>query len=568
MFAFVGEGDFPINQAVQFGDEVETSDKKGGELRVFFALQGAEEVIEVGHYLRTAGEKATVGVEGGGLFIKVTGADIGVAGYFFTVQSAAADKGYFGVYFQTGYAVYYFNAVEQFGGVTVLTEPTTEKNYHPERTEPMKIYEDIILPDLEFAAKWLPIGNDATTTTPTRKAAIGFLAKAYLQTIEYDTSKKYATKALEYAKMLIDDAEAGGAKYNTHLYASYVDVFKESNNYENKEALWKHRWFSGNGSHGSSSGNYRLNRNDEYFLCNVFNFGAITDTQEFRLAWEGGPNGLFMPTQHLLSLYVQEDGTLDPRFHESFTTEWKANTAYTWDKGTVNRFDRESNVEGKKIEVGQLAIKFIMPQDENYAEESAKKLEKDYLVVDYKDVYDDAKKNVKMNYSYSNPSEGYTSDGKSENLFNFFYPSLNKHNSSNYYVANASKKRNGNLNATFIMRTAEMYLIAAEADIYVNGGSNALKYINKIRTRAGANPLVGVPTINTVLDERARELCGEYARFYDLKRTGMLKDNSYLEEHHPDLAQFFKPEYALRPISTNFTSTLEGGGGYYQNPGY
>ena len=91
MFAFVGEGDFPINQAVQFGDEVETGDKKGGELRVFFALQGAEEVIEVGHYLRTAGEKATVGVEGGGLFIKVTGADIGVAGYFFTVQSAAAD---------------------------------------------------------------------------------------------------------------------------------------------------------------------------------------------------------------------------------------------------------------------------------------------------------------------------------------------------------------------------------------------------------------------------------------------------------------------------------------------
>lgn len=82
MFAFVGEGDFPINQAVQFGDEVETGDKKGGELRVFFALQGAEEVIEVGHYLRTAGEKATVGVEGGGLFIKVTGADIGVAGYF------------------------------------------------------------------------------------------------------------------------------------------------------------------------------------------------------------------------------------------------------------------------------------------------------------------------------------------------------------------------------------------------------------------------------------------------------------------------------------------------------
>lgn len=38
-------------------------------------------------------------------------------------------------------AVYYFNAVEQFGGVTVLTEPTTEKNLSSGATEPMKIYE-------------------------------------------------------------------------------------------------------------------------------------------------------------------------------------------------------------------------------------------------------------------------------------------------------------------------------------------------------------------------------------------------------------------------------------------
>lgn len=465
-------------------------------------------------------------------------------------------------------AVYYFNAVEQFGGITVITEPVYDKNYHPERTDVMKIYEDIILPDLEFAAEWLPIGDDATTTTPPRKAAIGFLAKAYLQTIEYDASKKYAPKALEYAKILIDDAEAGGAKYNTHLYASYADVFKESNNYQNKEALWKHRWYAGGDVHGSSSGNYRLNRNDEYFLCNVFNFGAITDTQAFRLSWEGGPNGLFMPTQHLLSLYVQEDGTLDPRFHESFTTEWKANTAYKWDSGTVNKYDRENSVVGKEIQVGDLAIKFIMPQDEDYVTEKANKLKSNYLIVDYKDIYNDVAKNINMTYSYVNPSEGYTSDGKSENLFKFFYPSLNKHNSSNYFVANESKKRNGNLNATFIMRTAEMYLIAAEADIYVNGGSSAMKYINKIRTRAGAKPLSGTATVNMVLDERARELCGEYSRFYDLKRTGLLKDNSYLQETHPDLAKYFRPEYALRPISTNFTSTLEGGGNYYQNPGY
>lgn len=465
-------------------------------------------------------------------------------------------------------AVYYFNAVEQFGGVTHLTEPTTDKNYRPERTDPMKIYEEIILPDLEFAVKWLPVGNHATTSTPTKKAAIGFLAKAYLQTIEYDASKKYASKALEYAKMLVDDAEAGGAKYNAQMYPTYAEVFKESNNYENKEALWKHRWYAGKDGHGSSSGNYRLNRNDEYFLCKVFNFGAITDTQEFRLSWGGGPIGQFMPTQHLLSLYVQQDGTLDPRFHESFSTEWKANTDYKWDEATTKKYDRENSVLGKELKAGDLAIKFIMPQDADYAKESADKLKQNYLVVDYKDIYNDASKNINSTYAYKNPSKGYTSDGKSENLFNYFYPSLNKHNSSNYYVADAGKKRNGNLNATFIMRTAEVYLIAAEADIYVNGGASALQYINKVRTRAGAKPLSGTPDVRMVLDEKARELCGEYCRFYDLKRTGLLKDNNYLKATHPDLGGFFRSEYALRPIPTTFTQTLEGGGSYYQNPGY
>ena len=173
-----------------------------------------------------------------------------------------------------------------------------------------------------------------------------------------------------------------------------------------------------------------------------------------------------------------------------------------------------------------------------------------------------------MTYSYQNPTGSYTSNGTSENLFSSFYPSLSKHNSSKYYVADAAKKRNGNLDATFIMRTAEVYLIAAEADIYVNGGSSALKYVNKIRQRAGAKLLTGTPTIRTILDESGRELCGEYNRFYDLKRTGMYKNSNYLSETHPDLAVFFKPEYALRPISSTYLSSLKGGGTYYQNPGY
>lgn len=119
-----------------------------------------------------------------------------------------------------------------------------------------------------------------------------------------------------------------------------------------------------------------------------------------------------------------------------------------------------------------------------------------------------------------------------------------------------------------MMRMSEVYLIAAEADIYANGGGNAAQYINKIRTRAGAAPLGGVATVEAVLDERARELCGEYVRFYDLKRTKKL-NKSYLMNTNPDVGQFFNDnQHAVRPIPSAFLNTLESGGSYYQNPNY
>ena len=451
-------------------------------------------------------------------------------------------------------AVYFFNAVEQFGAVTMITDVPSGMDFSPIRTEPLEIYRKVILPDLEFAVAHLEKGDDATTTTPTKKAALGMLAKAYLQTKEYGTDE-YIQKAYDTAKLLIDDCESGGSTYGAYMYPSVEDVFKEANNYRNKEALWKHRWYAGTEGHGSSNGNYRLNRNDEKFLANINYFGACEDNQATRLTWRGSQAGIFMPTQHLLSLYVQADGTLDPRFHQWFTTEWAGNKKFVWDATTAAVYGKDAGLAGQMLSAGDKAIEILMPQDADYQSELAKKATAKYLVIDYKDIYNDASKNVVM-----------TSGGK-ENILNNFYPSLNKHNSSNYYVANANKMRNANLNATFIMRMAEVYLIAAEADIYLGNTAEAQAFINKIRRRAGANELIGTPTIRTILDERGRELCGEYCRFYDLKRTGMFKDAAYLQDTHPDLAVYFKPEYALRPISTTFTAGITNGADY-QNSGY
>ena len=126
-----------------------------------------------------------------------------------------------------------------------------QNTYNPELIQcfvPEGENQEVILPDLRFASEWLPTGTHATTTTPTKKAALGFLAKACLQTYEYG-STEYLQEALDTAKKLITDCETGGGKYNTYMYPSYSEVFKESNNWENKEALWKHRWYAGADGH-------------------------------------------------------------------------------------------------------------------------------------------------------------------------------------------------------------------------------------------------------------------------------------------------------------------------------
>ena len=133
-------------------------------------------------------------------------------------------------------------------------------------------------------------------------------------------------------------------------------------------------------------------------------------------------------------------------------------------------------------------------------------------------------------------------------------------------VESYAKYRLGNLNATFIMRTPEVYLIAAEAALQLGDASTATSYVNKIRQRAGAQLLSSVD-LRSIIDERGRELCGEYNRFFDLVRVGYLANASYLQETHPALAKDYKPEYVLKPIPQAYIDLIENGEDFV-NPGY
>ena len=82
-----------------------------------------------------------------------------------------------------------------------------------------------------------------------------------------------------------------------------------------------------------------------------------------------------------------------------------------------------------------------------------------------------------------------------------------------------------------VLRYADVLLMFAEAAIGGVGGDvpanntglDPLAQFNKVRTRAGVAPKA-VLDMETIMQERAFELCGEYVRKYDLMRWGCLKE--------------------------------------------
>jgi hypothetical protein len=72
------------------------------------------------------------------------------------------------------------------------------------------------------------------------------------------------------------------------------------------------------------------------------------------------------------------------------------------------------------------------------------------------------------------------------------------------------------------MRFAEVLLLAAEAHLK-GGGSKAIEYLNRVRTRARLAPKSNV-TMNDIMLEKRLELCGESVRFQDMIRWGIAAD--------------------------------------------
>lgn len=133
---------------------------------------------------------------------------------------------------------------------------------------------------------------------------------------------------------------------------------------------------------------------------------------------------------------------------------------------------------------------------------------------------------VKLRSSYA------AADSRNAIYFAFFAPNTVAANwvLFKYYQSSLGAR----VNDYKVVRTAEMYLIRAEAAIELTNDGNAgtadLTELRNIRT-AGAVPVFASKDagINFVLDERYRELCFEGFRFFDLKRRGLGIDRNILD---------------------------------------
>ncbi|OWW24066.1 RagB/SusD family nutrient uptake outer membrane protein [Zobellia sp. OII3] len=203
------------------------------------------------------------------------------------------------------------------------------------------------------------------------------------------------------------------------------------------------------------------------------------------------------------------------------------------------------------------------------------------------DPNDDRKNNTYYIFNYAYNDEGALPEGKElgdpldlyensetdQNEFMLYYRRQNP-GVLKFFDETVEPTDRNHYKNIMVYRLAETYLIAAEAQMMLGNNAKALDYLNTVRTRANAAPASSID-LQTVLDERARELGFEGQRWYTLKRTGKLYEflldhmnNDNMNESYPE----GNPKTILREYMQNWPIPQEQmdllGPNYPQNDGY
>ncbi|MEQ9288005.1 MAG: RagB/SusD family nutrient uptake outer membrane protein [Cyclobacteriaceae bacterium] len=405
-------------------------------------------------------------------------------------------------------ANYYFILVQLFGAVTISEEETAGAIVEAQRSSVTDVY-NLIVSDLDLAVNNLPdIQSDYGRAT--KFAALHLRAKVHLTRATMDAG---ATANTEYTAAL-NDAETVITSGQFALLDDFASVFDQSGEVHN-EVIWSIQYSQDELFGGGNSLHL-------YYLMQYDNQpGMLRDTEN------GRPFKRFAPTSYAANVF---DKSIDSRYDKSFKTVFYCNRPGTY------QITNELQDISVTLEEGDTAI--WLPGYELDAAELATK-----------------------QFQVLSPSR-YT---------NRLYPTLTK-----FLDPNRPSVQHGAGSRDFIyMRLADTYLISAEANMMLGNMDEAVDRVNAVRRRAAFDGMEDAMEITTtdldidfILDERTRELLGEFHRWFDLVRTGKLLERVGL--HNPDGSSNIQDYHVLRPIPQAQIDLTRNANGesYGQNTGY
>ncbi|MGI4875460.1 MAG: RagB/SusD family nutrient uptake outer membrane protein [Janthinobacterium lividum] len=450
-------------------------------------------------------------------------------------------------------AYYYFMLVQFYGDVPLNLVFVDTPTKDIVRAPKADVYKAIIA-DLTDAMNTIA-DKAAQPGRVTRATALHLLSKVYLTRASSSAKQSgdYASAA-QYATELITNQ----ARYGAALESDVANIFVEGR--ENGPEILMNVQFNTDptftGISDNGAGNQGQNQSNFFYRGRYDLLPNMARSIVY-----GRPFGRLISTPYLLNSYIlpsettdRQYRTTDTRYNKWFTTLWLVNSVGN-NGGTAFN---------PKAVAGDTAA-YYFGREISAAEQ--------------------ARINARPNgrYAVGTPST-YTTQ---------FSPYINKFDDTTRPATNTSSDR-----PLILLRLAETYLIAAEANMYLGKMDDARVLLNTLRERAGATgkkSLMDITnaqiTIDFILDERSRELCGELPRYLDLIRTGKLIErvqkyvpalvntkisptggtDSYGSDAAKNIVLGNTPDqFLLRPIpQADIDRTLgQPGGGIKQNPGY
>lgn len=432
-------------------------------------------------------------------------------------------------------ALYLHLITEIWGDAILYTEEIQAPQTTAIRTSQADIYKQIFA-DLDNAATLLNGTAAKENGRVTLNAVKALKARLSLYREDWNT-------AASLAKELINSGAYG-------FYDTFAETFSMENEagQDNKEAIW---WvnYEGNaddqtllaafdirpGGEDSPTLGGRTGNQSPIFSCMSYwmvSGCGVWVTPDTHAPWVQS-----MPTLAYLHTFNEK---IDQRYDATFKGVWFVNsTSANYDKNYGPNYGAAG-----PLEIGDTA--FVVSK---YVYSDAERAKHHYKIYDANDVFDAV-------------------THKSYGTRDYFISVYKFHDSTNPTGWEYFSRRDW-----FVLRLAEMYLIAAEAEMKQGNKAEAVKLINTLREKRaikGHEAEMRITEadldIDFILDERGRELSMELQRYFDLKRTGKFIER--IKKMNPDVADVIQPYHQLRPIPQSEIDALTNKDEFKQNEGY